>query len=446
MPTPQQGKYSAADIAGPSPQQGAYGASDVAGATDAQPAAAELPKGFFSSALQSSGVPALGTALMHPFDTASAIPGALKQGWENEKQAVQQLRSDYGAQGMSTQTRHDIAGVVPVLGNVLKTAQAQHDAGDNAGMAGTLAGFVGGIPAGDAAASVAAKGLSKVAPVLAETALKVRGVDRAYGATPGQAILDHTTGFTPGAVVDSARQALNATHADQAAVLGNASGMVDLTPTRSIGNDFVTRAQEEGHPGTVKDIAKLNDQLAYELDPRGNFVQTAPIPQDVAPRYAAALNRGLSSAKTSWNPATASDTMNAAAGQMHHQLADSIANVVPEIRPLNQRVQSLMPVVQRGTAADLNAGLLQRSVGRWAAPTGGALTGIMGLHYGGIPGAIAGTILPELVSNPTTLMMEARAANAAAKVLPKVGGTVAATGQAASSLPMRNPLFFAPAR
>ncbi|MBA3916581.1 MAG: hypothetical protein H0X25_22595 [Acidobacteriales bacterium] len=134
------------------------------------------------------------------------------------------------------------------------------------------------------------------------------------------------------------------------------------------------------------------------------------LPPAVSAPKAMALNRGLSSAVTSWNPATASDTSTAAGRMAHHVLGDSIADVIPEIKPLNQRVQSLMPVIQRGTAADLNAGFTQRIAGRFGAHTG-ALTGALaGWHYGGLPGAAVGLALPELLASPEGGMAMARAA------------------------------------
>lgn len=270
--------------------------------------------------------------------------------------------------------------------------------------------FGTGAAAGSVGAGVG-EGLKAAAPLLAETALKVRGADRAYGATPGEAILNHTTGFSPAKIVESARGALGDTQAEAGHLLaaaGNSGARVALYPTRKLLSDFVDRADLENHSGTTKDLEKLASQLdTYHSS--GKL-----IPSDVTPLDAGALNRGVSNAITSWNPATSNDTMNAAGKMAHHSLGESIAQVVPEIRPLNQRLASLHPVIQRGTAADLNAGLLQRIVGRFGTPTGALLGGAAGFHYGGIPGAAAGLVVPEMLSNPTTLMMEARAANSPA--------------------------------
>lgn len=289
------------------------------------------------------------------------------------------------------------------------------------------------------------KGLSAALPAaskgLVSTALRLRAPDRAFGATPEQFVLDRTSGFSPEDVTASARKSLKGLQAEQSNVLGAAPGDVPLTPTRGIGNNYFDRALEENHPGTLKDIGKLTKQLAFRIDEAGNFDDQSPIADTVRPAEAAALNRGLASAKTSWNPATASDTMNAAAGEMHHQLATNIADVVPEVKPINQQVQSGIPIVQRGTAAALDADTLQRTLGRVAAHTG-ALTGLVeGFRHGGPVGAAAGLVIPELIANPDMQIAAARGLHA----LTPIAANAAPAFTAASAVTQPKPsMFFAP--
>jgi hypothetical protein len=181
-------------------------------------------------------------------------------------------------------------------------------------------------------------------------------------------------------------------------------------------SDFIQRSIEENHPATRKAIVRIGNQLDKE-DLTGE-----ELPAMLPPSRAAALNRGISNAVTEWNPATTNSLMNAAGKTTHHILADSIADVAPEIRPLNQRMQSLMPVVQRGTAADLNAGFTQRALGRFGAHTGAlvgaAAGGTYGYREGGLPGAIlgatAGIAAPELISSPEFQIGAARTFNSPA--------------------------------
>ena len=262
-----------------------------------------------------------------------------------------------------------------------------------------------------------AKLLGKAAPNFAETALKMRIPDRAYGATPGRAILEDTKGITPHSVIESGRQSLKNIGEQQSSLLGDAEGDVSLVPARGVLNDFYDRAVAENHPGTIKDIGKLRTQLERWFGAQDPDTPDAQIPTQVRPAQAAALNRGISNALTSWNPATTNDTMTAAGRMAHHQLGESIADVVPEIKPLNQRVQSLMPVISRATSADLSAPLLQRLQGRAAAHTGALAGALAGYHFGGVPGALLGFAGPEIAAMPETSLIAARGAHAGSKAL-----------------------------
>jgi hypothetical protein len=118
-------------------------------------AAPSPQRGFFGSAADSSGLTGLVNAISHPIDTIAGIPSAVvsaaKSGWDNAHQEVNDLRQN----GLTQDTRRKLGGDIPVIGPALATAQAQHDAGNNAGMAGTLTGLVGGIAAPEGAMEAA---------------------------------------------------------------------------------------------------------------------------------------------------------------------------------------------------------------------------------------------------------------------------------------------------
>lgn len=113
-----------------------------------QPPNAPPPQqGFIGSAADSSGLSTLGSAIAHPIDAIKSIPSAISGIVHNTTDNVKQGIADYGKSGLSETTRRDFGRAVPIVGPVLAKAQEQHDAGNDAGMAGTLAGFVGGVAA-----------------------------------------------------------------------------------------------------------------------------------------------------------------------------------------------------------------------------------------------------------------------------------------------------------
>jgi hypothetical protein len=447
----QQGKYSNADVASAAPT-GTYSAADVAGGADQAAApqtmlqrighgADDLAKGVGEGALSTiSSADDFAAKHLPRFMTTPIGQSPTKENQDRSLATTQDLATP-------ANTLQKIGKGTEQAGEFLLPTGLEEGAAKLGGAAlgrggeisgrllgsGVHSGTINKVQGGDFATGAAAgvggsvtgSGLKKIAPIVAETALKVRGADRAFGATPGRALLDETTGYAPRKIVDTARESMNGIQKDVGNMLSNTPGEVDLSPARGILNDFVDKAAEENHPGTYKDIGKLRDQLhTYHAASEDADKTISPF---VRPSQAAALNRGISNAITSWNPAVANDTMNAAGKMAHHALGESIAEVAPEIRPLNQRMASLRPIIQRGNAADLNAGATQRTLDRLRAHTG-ALAGAgigagYGYHEGGLPGAAlgfgAGLALPELLSSPETQMMAARTFNSPA--LRKIG-------------------------
>jgi hypothetical protein len=70
-------------------------------------------------------------------------------------------------------------------------------------------GSFGAGAATGAATGALSEGFRALAPHVAESALNIRKLDRAYGRDPGRAILDETTGLRPSAIAKSAQQRLN---------------------------------------------------------------------------------------------------------------------------------------------------------------------------------------------------------------------------------------------
>lgn len=281
-------------------------------------------------------------------------------------------------------------------------------AGMHAGAVNKVQGgtFTGGALAGAAGAGVG-MGLKKIAPVLAETALKMRAPDRAYGRTPGEAILNETTGFTPGKIASQAADKVNQYSNDLESMARDSPSPMSLQPAREEATRSIDAAYGRNNKSTYDKLVRMGHQLDTDLD--GN-----EIPETISPQQGLHLKRGIGDLQTSWNPATQPKWVSGQVGRVYHALDSELDRALPGGADLNQKISSLMPVEQRANAEDLNAGLLQRIHHRFGSATGALVGGAAGYHFGGVPGAVAGLIGPELLSNPTTLMMEARALNSPA--------------------------------
>ncbi len=302
------------------------------------------------------------------------------------------------------------------------------------GLSGSVPGIIG-------------KGMRAAGPPLAESSLGIRAINRAYGRTPGVAALEETSGFNPGTVSESARTKLNDINTQLEGVVGKSNAPVDIRPSRQVisgaqakatgRNAAQTAAQmgpmqkhlTEPMPGfqgrTTQPPTPMVQQPSSILGPNGQPVmQTVPgtppppVISDIQnPTGALNLKRGFGDEFIhNWNPETMKGVRGTAA-QAYHSLGEQLHNAVPESRPLDTRASSLIPVAERGAAADLNAPIGQRIMHRIGAHTGALAGAGLGYATGGIPGGIAGLVLPELLSSPTVKMAIARTLYGGGKAL-----------------------------
>lgn len=267
---------------------------------------------------------------------------------------------------------------------------------------------------GGAAAGAAGEAAKVVAPIVAETAMGVRATDRAYGRTPGQFIIDNTSGVRPGSVAAQAvaNVAQNTADLEKAAV--NSPIAVNLQPARDKAADLLRTAAKQNNPSTIREVGQIGSQL----DARG----TVPIPQYVSADEGLALRRGVDDLQGSWNPNLKRTLSDQAITKTRNALNDELEQAIPGFRDYNAALSTGIPVADRAGAVDLNAGILQRVIGRLAKPTGALIGagvgGGAGYKENGLEGALigggVGLFAPEVLSSPTTLMAGARALNSPA--------------------------------
>ena len=310
--------------------------------------------------------------------------------------------------------------------------------------------FTAGAAAGGAGEGIASA-LKAAAPTFARVAMGVRGVDGARAAEdPGAAILSRTTGFSPGTVATQA-SALNSADMQQLEHMAanRSTTSVNMLPARDAARSGFGTATLQNNEDSIRDMSELNRQLGSRpLNPGipgkpSLSIPIAPaetsgwgglnqkptaslqvparvaIPDSVPASEALALKRGVGALKSTWDAKAAPDFYNGVVGNVYHALDSEIDRALPGSSAINDRMTTMIPVAQRAAAKDLNAGILERTLGKIGRPTGalvGASAGAYeGGRQGGTPGAIvgglAGLVAPEIVTNPTTLMMLGRGMN-----------------------------------
>lgn len=315
--------------------------------------------------------------------------------------------------GVEEEGAAKLASLAPKLGKYAAPLAKVFTSGVSSGLVNKAQGgdFGAGAALG-AGGTVVGQGLRAAAPIVAESALGIPKVARAFGRTPGKAILEETKGIRPATVERTAKESLDRLNPELDAVYAASPNTASLKPAR----EFLEKKMDDAVAQNAEGLHGQFNRMANTL--RENFATKQRIPEDVAPSDLLNLKRGFGKEHASWNPEVHNDVLSA--GRRTYGLLDKAGDAaVPEGAPLNQRISSLIPVARRAESVGRNAPTLQRAFGRFGAHTGaltlGAMGGAEGYREGGVPGAIAGgitgVIAPELIASPEGQMLLARQLN-----------------------------------
>lgn len=317
-------------------------------------------------------------------------------------------------------------------------------------LAGELTSIPAGILGGRAGGLVSAG-----ARPLAKSALGIHGRTEAYGANPGKAILEETTGIRPGTVADSARARLGElnTELEKKAATSKRTGSIE--PARGIIRSHMAQGASANSEVTP---AKLQPMLSQLQEVRPGFAgateyaQGAHTPVNITQRPSSVLgpngqpimNPQISYGKTpdpvvaadqpasnllrmkrqfdqdfikNWNPAADTKGQLGVARQGYHALGSELEKAVPGAVDLNQRISSLIPVAQRARLTEMNGGPMERILDRATRPTGGLFPILFGLHEGGPLGAAATVAGQEMLGSPAARLIGARTLHGIGKPL-----------------------------
>ncbi len=338
-------------------------------------------------------------AIMNPRDTARNMFTATSN-------AVGRTREAFG-KGQYGEAAKSAIGAVPVLGPVAEQAVREGTEGKIPEAVGHAAGLI----AGPKMYGAAGRGLMRAGEPMAESALGIRAVNRAYGKTPGRAALNETSGLTPGAVAESAQAKLGQLTPELEARASAATAPTSLQPALDLIRNQAMKLRGQNQRLAVQQLGPMEDHLTKSV------TTGMPLSRIQSPRGLLELKRGFGDEFiNNWNPETMTGTRGTA-GRVYHELGQEFERAVPQAADLNQRISSLIPVAERGEAAERNASLSQRLMHRVGAHTGALAGSALGYHEAGIPGAIAGLAIPELLASPTAKMAAARGMDIAGKTL-----------------------------
>jgi hypothetical protein len=258
--------------------------------------------------------------------------------------------------------------------------------------------------------SALGSGLRAIAPKVAESALGIKRADRAFGKTPGEAIINETKGVRPSTIAASAKGTLSQLNPqlDAAAAASTIPG--SLHPALSVVDDAISKAAGQNAGKTIQQLQPMRDFLTK------NVANGLPLSPTQSSSGVLNLKRGFGNDFLhNWNPETLPG-VTGTGRNVYHALDAELDRTAPAAENLNQRISSLIPVEKNAESLTRGPGVLQRSAHRIAAHTGAATAGvggsIAGYREGGVPGAfaggLAGILAPELLASPTGQMIVAR--------------------------------------
>ena len=370
-----------------------------------------------------SGFPAVAQTLS---DVGSGIVGSTSNAVNKTGDALK--KGDY------IHALQQAPGVVPLIGPSAVQVGEDSEKGNYGGALGGALGL-GLSMAAPKIIEGAGRLIKAPAGPIAETALGVRKLDRAYGKTPGQAILDETNGLRPSTIAESAQTKVRGLGNQLEGMAANSTEPASLTPALDTLTSAEQKARARNAATTLKQLVPMREHLSTDV------TTGQPIANPTTPQQLLNLKRGFADEFVhNWNPETMSGVKSTAANT-YGALDRELDRTVPGAESINQRISSLIPVSKRAESTDLNANTLQRTLGRVARPTGALTSAVGGAFEGGrhfgpggaLVGGLVGLGLPELIASPTVQMSVARGLNGVGNATKAVAPI---TGNAARVLPL----------
>ena len=260
------------------------------------------------------------------------------------------------------------------------------------------------------AAGIVGEGMRAIAPKLAESSLGITNRMRGRGKTIGKAVLEEIPGVRPGTIAKEAGAKLGDLTKEMetgvhTATQGGVTGSTQ--PAHDVLNTAIQNTPRNARELLDK-LRDLRDVLSLQKPVSGQAPRMIHTPDELLE-----IRRGIDKTIKSWGPEwQKSPDVQGVTQRMYGAIDQELDRLVPGNKELNQRISSLIPARSQAKKMSQGAGLSQRMLHRAAAHTGAMLPSIAGGYYGyekgGVPGAVAGALLPEMMASPTGQMMGAR--------------------------------------
>jgi hypothetical protein len=251
---------------------------------------------------------------------------------------------------------HHVNAALPLVGSVAEKVFDSAQKGDNVG--GTLEGLTdlalmkGGSEADEVAPKVmktAGETLKDLGETSYNSALKVKGKHEAFGARPGRGVAqEKIVAATKRSLLDKVEGKIPERSQQAQEILDlpqNAAKRVNILDAVSRPFDETIQAGEEGvmPDATLDRLEQTRNELTQVRgrDAEGNRIFTGPKPlDDVSPAEANKMKQGIYE-RTNYRNPELDEAVNTNLRRSARNTKDAVNEAVPDVVPVNQRVQDL---------------------------------------------------------------------------------------------------------
>lgn len=347
---------------------------------------------------------------------ADAAGKALKERYGSLRAIAETVKTDpVGAAADASVVAGGVSGLARGVGAVADLANLPRVAGGASRVAKTAGVISDATNPVNAITKPVGAAVKATAKPFVKSALGLPGKAERHGATPATAALEHTKGLTPEAIKESAVAQLNTLGAELENLARTSRGAPDLTAARKVIADAIDEVARSN--GSPDELIRMREQLTKAKPGfQGIVTQAGDIAPVQYPTDFLSLKRqfGKDWTKFDANIPLKSDTRKVG-NQAYHEMSTEFNREVPGAQPINQKMQSLVPVKEGAQRAGERVGPLERSVDRATRPTGGMLPTLFGMQAGGPAVALAVLAMQEGLSSPTVKMAIARSLFGAGK-------------------------------
>lgn len=240
-----------------------------------------------------------------------------------------------------------------------------------------------------------------IAPTLMQRALGIFGKDMKYGQTPGSALLENTSGLTPGTIAKQASSKASDLTGQLESAASSSTAPASTSKALSVIDSAIAKAQTRNSGAAIDKLQELRQQLTHDV------TTGQPFPQQMTPDKILQLKRGVGDLVSSWTREQRGPIQQVVP-QVYRALDSELDTAVPQADQLNQNISSLITGSKAANKIAMGRPTLGMLLRKGSMPGIGAA---LGYKEGGPKGALEASAGVAALQTPQARIAIARLVN-----------------------------------